>query len=148
LGAWKALDHLLVLCLLHDRTPGLRPYSEALVKQVNGWAERNAQLAPLLFQRWVRGERAHSCAHEILGSLGMRTEGKLLEARREAARRVAYRATFQAIVLHERGLGMTTDQIERQFGISNFEGIEESWRDNILWLLAGIARLLDIKCFY
>src|SRR5262249_34528523 len=122
LGAWKALDHLLLLCLLHDGTPGLRPYSEGLVKQVNGWAERNAQLAPLLFQRWLRGERGHSSAHEILGSLGIRAKGKSFEAREEAARRSAYRAMFQAIVLYERGMGMSSDQIERQYGITNFEG--------------------------
>jgi superfamily II DNA/RNA helicase len=147
-GGWKALDHLLVLCLLYDRTPGLRPYSEALVTQVNGWAERNAQIAPLLFQRWMRGEKKHSSSHEILGSLGVRLEGKSLEARHEAARRHGYRAMFQAIVLNERAMGMSAEQIERQYGISNLEGIEERWRDDVLWLLSGIAGMLDVKCFY
>jgi superfamily II DNA/RNA helicase len=148
LGAWKAPDHLLVLCLLHDRTPGLRPFSEGLVTLVNGWAERNAQLTPLLFQRWMRGEKGHSTAHEILGSLGMRLDGKSTDGRHETARRAAYRAMFQTIVLHERAMGMSAEQIERQYGISNFDGIEERWRDDMLWLLGGVARMLDVKCFY
>ncbi len=145
---WKPLDCLVCLSLLYDRSPSLRLFSEPLVKLVDGWAERNAQAAPLLFQKWIRGGKAHSAAHEILGSLGVAVEGKTLDARKEAARKEGYKATFLAIVMHERSMGMPVDAIERQFGIKNFEGIEEKWRDDLLWLLAGVSRLLDIKSFF
>jgi helicase len=148
IAEWKPLDHLVCLNLLHDRSPTLRPFSEALVKAVDGWAERNPQVTPHLFQKWLRGDRAHSSAHEILGSLGVATEGKTLDARKEAARKAAYKATFLAIVMHERSMGTPVDAIERQFGIKNFEGVEEKWRDELLWLLAGVIRLLDIKAFF
>ena len=148
IGSWRPLDHLVCLSLLYDRSPSLRSFGGPLVKAIDGWAERNANVAPYLFQRWVRGDKGHSSAHEILGSLGVAVKGKTLDARREAARKAAYKATFQAIVMYERSMGMSTDTIERQFGIKNFGGVEEKWRDDLLWLFSGIARLLDIKTFF
>lgn len=148
IASWKPLDHLVCLNLLYDRSPSLRQFGEPLVKVVDGWAERNAQVAPYLFQQWIRGSKGHSSAHEILGSLGVQVEGKTQDARNEAARKEAYKATFLAIVMHERSMGASIENIERQFGIKNFEGVEEKWRDELLWLLAGISRLLDIKAFF
>jgi hypothetical protein len=72
-----------------------------------------------------------------LGSLGVVVEGKTLDAREEAARKDAYKAMFLAIVMHERSMGMSVDVVERQFGIKNFEGVEEKWRDELLWLLGS-----------
>lgn len=40
------------------------------------------------------------------------------------------------------------NDIERSWKVSNLEGLEERWRDNELWLLSGIAKLLDLRCFY
>ena len=148
IGAWKPMDHLICLNLLHDRSPSLRLFSEPLVGIVDGWAERNPQITPYLFQKWIRGGKGHSAAHEILGSLGVVVEGKTLDARKEAARKDAYKAMFLAIVMHERSMGMAVDVVERQFGIKNFEGVEEKWRDELLWLLGGVSRLLDIKAFF
>jgi helicase len=57
-------------------------------------------------------------------------------------------ATFNAIVLFERSMGHSVVDLERQYGIVNLEGVEERWRDTMIWLLAGIAQVLDIKSFY
>jgi superfamily II DNA/RNA helicase len=144
---WKPLDHLVCLNLLYERSPSLRQFGDALVKTVDGWAERNALETPYLFQNWIRGAKGHSSAYEILGSLGIAAEGRTLEARKEAARKKAYNATFQAIVMYERSMGTSMQAIERQFGIKNFEGVEEKWRDELLWLTAGLARVLQIETF-
>jgi len=142
------LDHLICLNLLHDRVPNLRPYSDAMVKMVDSWSEKNPQSSSHLFQRWIRGDKGHSRAHEILGSLGVAFEGKTLDSRKESARRLAYRSVFNAIVILQRGSGASNESLERQFGIKNFEGVEEQWRDTSLWLLLGLTRILDIKCFF
>jgi helicase len=157
IASWKPLDHLVCLNLLHDRSPSLRSFGEPLVKLVDGWTERNALVTPHLFQKWIRGGKGHSSAHEILGSLGVAIEGKTVDARNEAARKKGYKAMFQAIVMHERSMGMSIEAIERQFWPKDksgdvekikFEGVEEKWRDELLWLLAGVSRLLDIKAFF
>jgi hypothetical protein len=51
-------------------------------------------------------------------------------------------------VILQRGSGAANDALERQFGIKNLEGVEEQWRDTSLWLLLGLVRILDIKCFF
>jgi helicase len=142
------LDHLICLNLLHDRAPNLRPYSDAMVKMVDSWSEKNPQASSHLFQQWIRGDKGHSRAHEILGSLGVPLEGKTIDSRKESARRLAYRSVFNAIVILQRGNGASNESLERQFGIKNLEGVEERWRDTSLWLLLGLVRILDIKCFF
>jgi helicase len=45
-------------------------------------------------------------------------------------------------------MGASNETIERQYGIKNFEGVEESCRDGLLWLLSGVSRILEIKAFF
>lgn len=147
LSQWKPLDHLLVLNLLHDNTPSLRSFSDKLAHQVIGWCETHSAHIPLLFRDWIRGEKGHSKAIEVLGSLGV-SPAKLGNSSDEWARKQGYLATFNTIVLHERGQGQSSQRLEQQFAIKNLEGIEERWRDDMLWLLSGLVRLLEIRTFY
>jgi helicase len=55
---------------------------------------------------------------------------------------------WRAAVPYERGQGKEIAQVERRWGITGLEGIEERWRDDGLWLLAGITKVLDLRCFY
>src|SRR5207245_7695222 len=66
----------------------------------------------------------------------------------EAARRYAYLATFRSIMLYERGQGVLATELERRWGVTGLDGTEERWRDNSLWLLSGLVRLLDVRSFY
>jgi superfamily II DNA/RNA helicase len=147
LGNWQELDHLLVLHLLHDGSPSLRTFSKALAEQVTGWCQGTPRKAPMLFNRWIDGEQGYSKAAEVLASLGLAApNGK--RDRAEWARRQGYQATFHAIALNERGQGRSADQLARQFKVKGLDGVEERWRDDMLWLLAGVASLLDIRTFY
>lgn len=55
---------------------------------------------------------------------------------------------FHAIVLYERAQGKSSEDLARRYKIDKLEGTEERWRDETLWLLAGLAKLLDIRSFY
>lgn len=144
---WKPLDHLLVLDLLSERSPNLRKYSAKLAELVEGWCEGHSDLTPLLFRKWIRGKIDNSRASEILGSLGVRSP-KTGNAYDKWAYETGYVAAFRAIVLYERSLGMKVDAIERRFQVKGLEGIEEKWRDELLWLLSGLVQLLDVRTFY
>jgi hypothetical protein len=146
-GRWTALDFLLALELLHDDTPSLRRFSADLADQVLTWCEGHAPQVPMLFRRWLRGEKGHSKAAEVLGSLGVEPRDRVSD-RDEWARQRGYLATFNAIVLNERAMGRAIKDLERQYRISNLEGVEERWRDTMLWLLAGLANVLEVKVFY
>jgi helicase len=66
----------------------------------------------------------------------------------EGARKKAYLAVLRSVVLHELGRGIRTTDLERRWKLEGLEGIEERWRDSHLWLLAGLAEILDLRCFY
>jgi helicase len=146
LAGWELLDHLVVLDLLHDRSPSLRTFSAGIVDQVDGWMESVPSRIPLLYREWIRGQTGASRALEVLGSLGVcldRTRDPC-----EQARRRAYLAVFRSIILYERSQGKEIRSLERQWKIQNLEGVEERWRDEYLWLLSGLAKILDLRCFY
>ena len=142
LGSWRPLDHLLVLDLFSERSPSLRRYSKKLLAQVEAWCEAQPQEVPLLFRQWMRGDVAHVRTAEILGSLGIEVNDEAL------AHREGYLAMFRGMVLGMRSQGISHAQIERQYGVKDLAGIEERWRDELLWLLSGLGRLLEIRTFY
>jgi hypothetical protein len=146
-GRWTALDFLIVLDLLHDGLPSLRRYSAGMAEQVMGWCEAHPQHVPMLYRRWLRGGQGHSQAAEVLGSLGVEPPDRGVD-RDEWCRTRSVVATFHAIVLYERAMGRSVEDLTRQYDVANLEGLEERWRDTMIWLLAGVARMLDIKCFY
>jgi len=147
LGRWTPLDFLIVLDLLHDGLPSLRRYSAGMAEQVIGWCEAHPKQVPMLYRRWLRGAKGHSQAAEVLGSLGVEPAERGVD-RDEWSRTRGVVATFHAIVLYERSMGRSVEDLTRQYDIANLEGLEERWRDSMVWLLAGVARVLDIKCFF
>lgn len=146
LARWRPLDHLLLLTLLHDRSFTLRRHSKQLDEIVDGWLESHSDEAPALY-KWIRGQDGHSKADEILGSIGVKVEATGSKVA-EQCRKVAYQALFHAIVLFTRSQGKSIRHIEQEFGIKGLEGIEEQWRDNFLWLLSGLARILTTRAFF
>ena len=147
LGRWTPLDFLIILELLHEGTPSLRRFSADLAIQVTAWCEAHPTKVPMFFRKWLRGEKGFSTASEVMGSMGIEPADKVADLD-EWARQRGYLAVFNAIVIFERSQGKSAVDLERQFGISNLEGVEERWRDTMIWLLGGLVRCLDIKCFY
>ncbi len=147
LADWRSLDHLLVLDLLSEQTPNLRRYSGKLASQLESWCEANPSQTPLLFRKWIWGTVGQSRAAEILGSLGVVAE-KPGQGTDQWAHQMGYLAMLRAMVLGLRSQGVPIAQLERQYGLKNLEGIEERWRDDMLWKLSGVAKLLEIRTFY
>lgn len=146
LGGWSPLDHLVLLELLEPQRSLTLRYSQRLADHVDGWIEATPGSPSLLFREWIMGAKGGSRADELLGSLGVsiakKGEGP------EGARRVAYQAVFRAIVLTELGQGKPIDALERRWDLEHLAGVEERWRDTLLWLLSGLAAVLDVRCFF
>jgi helicase len=144
LAQWTGFDHLVIGCLLSDRTPSLRRYSAALADQIDGWHETQEMSAKsLVFREWIVGREDASRADELMGSLGIDVgDGK------DAGRKKAYVAMFHAILLEERARGTVPADLARRWKVSDLEGIEEAWRDTVIWLLSGHAQLFELRCFY
>jgi hypothetical protein len=147
LNQWGVLDHLLVLDLLSERASGPRVTGKQIFDLVDSWMESHSGSVPLLYRKWIKGGEDASKALEVLGSLGVDIP-KRQRTPDDWARKVAYCALARSIILYERGQGMSTDDIERRWKIVGLEGVEERWRDEMLWLLNGIGQLCEIRCFY
>jgi hypothetical protein len=143
LSGWSVLDHLFVASLLSDRAPSLLRFSESLASQIDGWFEsKPIEEKSILFAEWVMGTSEATRADELCGSLGIKSTSA------SSARKKGYVAMLAAVVLYERSRGESLDDIERRWGLSGLGGVEESWRDTVLWLLSGHAAIFDIRCFY
>jgi helicase len=148
LWRWSSLDHLFLISLLSDRAPKLRRFSEELADQIDGWFEsRPTTEKSLLFAEWVMGTAQGSKADELFGSLSIADRRPDRDGS-DTARKKAYTAMLPALVLDERSRGVPLSEIERRWGVSGLEGIEETWRDTALWLLSGHASLFEIRAFY
>jgi helicase len=145
LANWKPLDTLLVLELIDPRERGLKRFSNDLAEQVEDFIERGS-IKTELFREWIRGAAGASKAEELLGSVGLKLEGD--RERGEAARQYAYLGTMRAIIIYQLGGGSRIDDVTRRWKLKDLEGVEERWRDHLLWQVAGLAEILDIKCFY
>jgi len=148
LWRWSSLDHLILVSLLSDRAPKLRRFSEELAGQIDGWFEsRPTTEKSLLFAEWIMGTAEGSKADELFGSLGIADRRPSLPGS-NVARKKAYSAMLAAIILDERSRGAPLSEIERRWGVSGLEGLEETWRDTALWLLSGHAALFEVRAFY
>src|SRR5262249_54253901 len=141
LSQWIPLDHLLVLECLSTRSPFLRRFSQSLSDQLDSWMEGHPKDIPVIYREWIRGEKGKSRADQLLGSLGF-----VLDS--ETARKTALLATFRAIILKERGEGVSSIDLERRWSVANLSGVEEQWRDYQLWLISGCRALFETPCFY
>ena len=142
LKAWSPLDHLILLDLLCDRTPSIKQFSEPLAEQVTSWIEAYQGEKPLLFREWLHGSKGKSKACELLGSIGIESSSD------DHSRKQGYASTFRSIILFDRGRGISVSDIERRWKVENLAGVEEQWRDTMIWLSNALSRVLETRCFF
>ncbi|WP_020602256.1 DEAD/DEAH box helicase [Spirosoma spitsbergense] len=147
LQRWSLMDNLFLIHLLSNNTTVSVRYSDARAKKVDSWFESNPEELSIIYRNWVRGQEGFSRADEILGSLGVKLEGSGRLAN-EKARKKCYEALIKAIVLYELAKGKLPKDIEREYDIKNVEGVQEKWRDHVIWLLSGMAKLYKVPNFY
>lgn len=141
LSQWTPLDHLVLMEFLSDRSPSLRRFSKDLTGQIDAWMEGHSSEVPMLYRDWIRGEVQASRADQLLGSLGI-----ILPP--DTSRQHAYMAVFRAVVLYERGKGISAADLERRWCVTNLGGVEEQWRDTTLWLTSALSKILETRAFY
>jgi hypothetical protein len=101
----------------------------------------------LLYREWISGSSSNSRAHEVLGSLGVQPTAPTKYSD-GWARGEANLAVLRATILHELSQGTTADELEHRWEFRGLSGTEERWRDELSWLLSGLAEVLDLRCFY
>lgn len=146
LRGFSKLDLLILVELLSTGTSVTLRYSDKMAEQVDAWMGQSSEKS-ILFVRWLRGAEGFSKSDEILGSLGLSMPGGGGRTRPDH-RKVAYVATCRAIILWQRGLGVSTEDLVKRWGVHDLVEIEEKWRDNRLFLLGALASIWELRCFY
>ena len=143
---FSKLDLLILTELISTGITTRVLYSDKIAEQVDSWMDQSSEKS-VLFNKWIRGAESFSKADELLGSLGISypMTGKKTK---KNPRRDAYLATCRAIILWQRGQGVSAADVMRRWGIKDLEDVEERWRDNDLFLLSAIGSLWEVRCFY
>jgi len=150
LDTWTSIDSLVCLDLLSDRSsPTRRRFSKKLVEQVDGWMEDPSKPKSMLFRMWFLRSDDDNGAEQVLGSLQVEIPNSSSPAEKaRKARQQAYLSVFRSIVLWERGQGTAPSDLDRRWGLKDLAEVEERWRDDMLWILSGLAAILEVKCFF
>ncbi|MDB6175499.1 MAG: hypothetical protein JWL59_4810 [Chthoniobacteraceae bacterium] len=146
LHEWTTLDMLIIVELMATRSGPRKSFGEPLAVQVDSALEQSL-VKSVLFRNWIRGAKNYSKAEEIMGSLGFVSEGGA-EARTGKARQIGYLATWRALVLWHRANGGRVDDVERRWKVKDLAELEESWRDDRLFILGAMVGLWDLRCFF
>jgi helicase len=146
LARWTQMDNLFLLLVLSDyRNIDVR-FGEAKANKVNAWFESHPEQVSVLYRNWIKGQKGFSKAHEVMGSLGDPVAiGSTAE---EASRKKAYLNYYKAIILYELAEGKLPKDIEREYEVKNVEGVQEKWRDDMIWLLSGLSKIYSVPNFY
>ena len=148
IGRLEMLDLLLLTELVATRTAVTKRFSKDLGEQVDGWIDRS-DAKPAMFTEWIRGTKDHSKADEVFGSLGIMPNKSAGRGNApEKARQFAYLATMRSIVLWQRANGIRSEDLERRWKLSGLAEAEQTWRDDRLFLLAGMSKLFEIRCIF
>ena len=116
-------------------------FNKELPEKVDAWFE-SSSIKSALFNNWVRnGDEA---CEMLFGSMQLKSG----TSKEEPNRKHAYIAAYRAIVILEMGQGKLVSDLERRWKISGLEGIQEKWRDQMIWLLGGLAGVLELPCFF
>jgi superfamily II DNA/RNA helicase len=146
---WKPIDHLILLHLLFEGFPAFKRYSKALTQNILSWMEKDPGHQSFLYRQWLQGDEETSKAIQVLGSLNMDIPQDLKDERQKCwAFKISQKAIAQSCLVYDLAGTRDLKQLEKYWGFTNLEGVEERWRDSLLWLLSGVTRIMDIKCFF
>ena len=116
LSSLVPLDVLTLIELVNERSLNLRRFHassfEETIKQLDQWVEQSHG-KPVIYRNWIRGKEGFSKADELLGSLGIEAGAV------GCPRRFGYRSLFKAIVLLERANGVSANDLELRWGVTN-----------------------------
>lgn len=134
--AFTQIDFLIVLCLVSKDLKPLARYSKKMETNILSYMEA----LPLdeksyLYRTWI------SSSPEMLwGSARVDYEAK--DEKKQVLPRV-----YTAMFLYDLSKGKPAAVLDDYYGIDS-EEIQEKYRDNAIWLISGIRKLLEVRCFF
>lgn len=130
------IDFVIILCLVSAEVRlGIR-YSQALERQVAAYMEAlPLEEKSYLYRTWIA-----TSPESLYGSVKV-------ENSQEEPRKKVYQATFVAMMIYDLARGLSAEQLNGFYRV-DVDEIQEKIRDNSLWQLFGIERILEVRSFF
>jgi len=130
------IDFLIILCLISAENKPLVRYGNRMKQSVGAYMEAlPLEEKSYLYRTWISG-----APEELLGSA--RVSGTNADAAK-----VVYQCSYTAMLLYDISCGKASVLLNDYYGI-DVEEIQEKLRDNALWILSGIEKILEVRSFY
>lgn len=136
IAQFAPIDYLIMLCLISAENKPLVRYSNRIRQMAGSYMEA----LPLdeksyLYRTWISG-----APEELLGSAR-------ISAPRTDADKTVYQCVYTAMLLYDISRGKSQVQLSDYYGF-DVEEVQEKLRDNALWILSGIEKILEMRSFY
>ena len=130
------IDYLILLCLSSNEIRPIGRYSKAMEAKIEGYMESlPLQEKSYLYQKWIKTD-----PDSIMGSARISVPSK-------ENRKIALQATFTGMFLYELSRGHPSTVLDKYYSV-NTDEIQEKYRDNLIWLLFGLEKMMEVRCFY
>ena len=136
IAQFAAIDYLIMLCLISAENKPLVRYSNRIKQMVSAYMEAlPLEEKSYLYRTWISG-----APEELLGSARITTP-------QGSAEKIVYQSVYTAMLLYDISRGKTPMQLSDCYGF-DVEEVQEKLRDNALWILSGIEKILEVRSFY
>jgi len=146
LRQWTVLDLLIIGELLATRNGPRKSFSEPFATLVDAAFEQSS-VKSVVFNGWIKGARGYSKVEEVMGSLGLQQQKKA-GGGVDRSRQAGYLAAWRAMILWHRSQGVSCADLERRWGTKDLSEVEESWRDDRLFLIGALRNVFEIRCIF
>lgn len=133
---FSAIDYLIMLCLTTDEIHPITRHSKAMEIKIEGFMEAlPLQEKSYLYRQWIKSDPT-----SIVNSARVSVPDR-------DARKIAMCAVFTAMFLYDLSRGRLTNTMNSYYGVETDE-LQEKYRDNAMWLLCGLEKMMEVRCFY
>lgn len=136
ISSFSPIDYLIAVCLVSDENKSIARYSKSLETKVHSYMESLPfNEKSYLYSAWIL-----SSPEALYGSA--RVDGTPGEAKKKV-----YQATFLAMFIYDISRGFSRVRLDAYYKVDS-EELQERFRDNALWILSGLKRILRVKSFF
>ncbi len=130
------IDYLIILFLISAENKPLVRYSNRVKAIVRAYMEAlPLEEKSYLYKTWIS-----SAPEELMGSARIAPPN-------QNAEKIVYQCVHTAMLLYDISCGKTISQLSDYYGI-DVEEVQEKLRDNALWILSGIEKIMEVRSFY
>ena len=130
------IDYIIMLCLCSNEFKNIARYSKKMEASIHSYMESLPfEEKSYLYRTWIAAE-----PDALWGSA--RVDYSPTDAKKQVYQRV-----YTAMLIYDLSKGIPSQQMKDFYKI-DVDEIQEKLRDNVIWLICGVERLLNVRSFY